>query len=87
MGVDPIILDLTCHLKSTLPEISFFFAVAPPSERFFEKRRSEYLFAMVDLVGVEKVSERLEHFFFLVFHGSLSQTLGGVASTGRGGDT
>ena len=64
VGVGHIIFDLRCIFNSNLLEIRFFFAVAPPSERFFEKRRSEYLFAMVDLVGVGKVSERLEHFFF-----------------------
>ena len=72
VGVGHIRFDLRRHLNSTLPEIKFFFAVTPPSEHFFEKRRSHGSFAMVDLGGVGKVSGRLEHFFFnMGFNGDL----------------
>ena len=72
VGVGHIRFDLRRHLKSTLPEIKFFFAVTPPSERFFEKWRSLRSFAMVDLGGVGEVSERFEHFFFYMgFNGDL----------------
>ena len=46
------------------PEINFFFAIAPPSEHFIENLSPEYSFAMVDLGGVAKISERLEQLFF-----------------------
>ena len=46
------------------PEINFFFAIAPPREHFRAKWMSYGGFAMVDLGGVDKVSERLEQLFF-----------------------
>ena len=46
------------------PEIKFFFAIAPPREHFRAKRMCLWSFAMVDLGGVDKVSERLEQLFF-----------------------
>ena len=31
VGVQHIVMDLTRHLVAVLPEINFFFAIAPPS--------------------------------------------------------
>ena len=63
VGVETIKSDMRRHLVAVLPEINFFFAIAPPSGHFREKRSSQYLFAMVNLGGVGEVSEGLEHFF------------------------
>ena len=64
MGVDTLRSDLRRQLVAVLPVLSFFLAVAPPREHFRAKRSSVGSFAMVDLGGVDKVSERLEQLFF-----------------------
>ena len=64
MGVGNVISDLRKNKMADKPEINFFFAVAPSSGHFIEKRSPKYLFAMVDLGGVDKVWERFGQLFF-----------------------
>ena len=82
VGVETVGSDLRRHLVAVWLDFKFFFAIAPPRKHFRAKRRSLYSFAMVDLGGVDKVSERLEQLFFNIgFNGGL---LGGVVSGGGG---
>ena len=64
VGVHTVLSDLRRHLVAVWPVLKFFFAIAPPRKHFRAKRRSVGSFAMVDLGGVDKVSERLEQLFF-----------------------
>ena len=88
VGVETIKSDMRRHPLAVWPEINFFFAIAPPSGHFREKRSSVWSFATVDLGGVDKVSERFGQLFFnMGVNGAGNRNKRGVASTGRDGDT
>ena len=64
VGVEPILSDLRRQLVAVWLVLKFFLAIAPPREHFRAKRRAVWSFAMVDLGGVDKVSERFGQLFF-----------------------
>ena len=80
VGVGDIKMALRIKQNSVIAEREVVFSIAPPSGRFKEKRRLKYLFAMVNLGGVRRVSGRFEHFFGNPKSRILPYLLRGVAS-------